>query len=107
MEKKYIDQKEWINRLEEELKSTKDEQRKTYLNIWINAIKCQPTVDEKEIIRKSFERVVDRLEGKVKYYETLGDESNFPQSVIEHQNAYHYKKALKIVEEEGNFNENT
>ena len=65
MEKKYIDQKEWINRLEEELKSTKDEQRKTYLNIWINAIKCQPTVDEKEIIRKAMERIKARIDEKM------------------------------------------
>ena len=60
--KRYIDQEEWIERLEEELKTTKNEQRKTYLNICINSIKCQPTLDEKEIIRKAFERVVERLE---------------------------------------------
>lgn len=43
--KKYIDQEEWIGRLEEELKTTKDKQRKSYLEIWINSIKCQPTVN--------------------------------------------------------------
>lgn len=46
--KKYIDQEEWISRLEKELNETTDNERRTYLNIWINAIKCQPTVDIEE-----------------------------------------------------------
>ena len=45
--KKYIDQEEWIERLEKELNDTTNKERKTYLNIWINTIKCQPTVDIK------------------------------------------------------------
>ena len=45
MSKKYIDKEEWVERLEEELKSTKNKNRKTYLNILINSIKCQPTID--------------------------------------------------------------
>ena len=61
--KRYIDQEEWIDRLEKELNETTNEERKTYLNIWINAIKCQPTISEKEIIRKPFERVVKQLNG--------------------------------------------
>ena len=68
MNKKYIDQKEWIERLEEELSTCKNEKRKEYLRIWINAIKCQPTLDEKEIIRKPFERIVERLEQQKKQY---------------------------------------
>ena len=40
--KRYIDQEEWISRLETELNETTNKERKTYLNIWINAIKCQP-----------------------------------------------------------------
>lgn len=48
MIRRYIDAEKWIKRLEEELESTKDEQRKRYLKIWINAIKCQPTVDIEE-----------------------------------------------------------
>ena len=52
-----------IERLEEELSICKNEKRKEYLRIWINAIKCQPTLDEKEIIRKPFERVVEQLNG--------------------------------------------
>lgn len=63
MNKKYIDKEEWIERLEEELSTCKNEKRKEYLIIWINAIKCQPTLDEKEITRKPFERVVERLNG--------------------------------------------
>lgn len=45
--KRYIDQEEWISRLETELNETTNKERKTYLNIWINTIKCQPTVDIK------------------------------------------------------------
>lgn len=62
MIKQYIDKEEWIGRLEEELSTCKNEKRKEYLIIWINAIKCQPTVSEKEIIRKTVERVLERLE---------------------------------------------
>lgn len=51
--------------------------------------------------RKQMERIIERLEGKVKYYNTLGDESNFPSSVIEYGTARHYKNALKIVKEVG------
>ena len=46
--KRYIDQEEWISRLETELNETTNKERKTYLNIWINTIKCQPTVDIEE-----------------------------------------------------------
>ena len=46
--KRYIDQEEWISRLEKELNETTDNERRTDLNIWINAIKCQPTVDIEE-----------------------------------------------------------
>ena len=46
--KRYIDQEEWINKLETELNETTNKERKTYLNIWINTIKCQPTVDIEE-----------------------------------------------------------
>ena len=46
--KRYIDQEEWINKLEAELNETTNKERKTYLNIWINTIKCQPTVDIEE-----------------------------------------------------------
>ena len=63
-------------------------------------IKEQPTISETKIIRKAFERVVGRLEGKVKYYETLGDEALFPSSVVEYEKARHYRNALKIVKEE-------
>lgn len=43
--KRYIDQEEWLERLEEEYETTTNKERKIYLNIWMNAIKCQPTVD--------------------------------------------------------------
>jgi hypothetical protein len=60
---KYIKQAEWIERLEEELSTCKDEKRKIYLKTWINAVFCRPTVNEKEIIRKAFERVIEQLNG--------------------------------------------
>ena len=45
MKRKYIDSEEWIERLKDELEICKDKKRKTYLNILINSIICQPTVD--------------------------------------------------------------
>ena len=60
--KKYIYQEEWIARLNEELKTTKSEERRKYLKVWINSIKCQPTVDEKEIIRKAMEHTKAKLD---------------------------------------------
>lgn len=45
MIKKFIDQEDWLNRLQEAYDNTKNEQRKTYLSIWMNTIVCQPTVD--------------------------------------------------------------
>ena len=49
--KRFIDQEEWLTRLEEELNSTKREGRITYLNILINAIKCQPFIEiESEVV---------------------------------------------------------
>lgn len=49
MNKKYIDKEEWIERLEKELSTCKNEKRKEYLRIWINAIKCQPTIALQEV----------------------------------------------------------
>lgn len=43
--KRYIDQEEWVSRLREEMETTKYENRKIYLNILINSILCQPTID--------------------------------------------------------------
>lgn len=91
MNKKYIDKEEWIGRLEEELSTCKNEKRKEYLTILINAIKCQPTLDEKEIIRKPFERVVDRLE-------ELKQNAFDDESVI-------ISDAIEIVKEECGINE--
>ncbi len=91
MNKKYIDKEEWIERLEEELSTCKNEKRKEYLTIWINAIKCQPTLDEKEIIRKAFERVVERLK-------ELKTNAFDDESVI-------ISDAIEIVKEECGINE--
>ena len=51
-----------------------------------------PTLDEKEIIRKPFERVVERLEERVQWYEVYGDcEGNSYRA---------YDHAIEIVKEE-------
>ena len=55
-------------------------------------VKEQPTVDEKEIIRKAFERVLERLEERVQWYEVYGDcEGNSYRA---------YDHAIEIVKEE-------
>ena len=58
----------------------------------VDLIKNQPTLDEKEIIRKAFERVVERLEERVQWYEVYGDcEGNSYRA---------YDHAIEIVKEE-------
>ena len=62
--------------------------------IKIGAIK---TLNEKEIIRKAFERVVERLEERVQWYEVYGDcEGNSYRA---------YDHAIEIVKEECGINE--
>lgn len=48
----YINADEWINRLQEELESCKNEKRKTYLQIQINSIKCQPMLSKEDILKE-------------------------------------------------------
>ena len=43
--KRYIDQEAWVDRLREEMETTKYESRRIYLNVLINSILCQPTID--------------------------------------------------------------
>ena len=107
MNKKYIDKEEWIGRLEEELSTCKNEKRKEYLTIWINAIKCQPTLDEKEIIRKPSERVVERLEECKKTHEKrlLSTKLKPHEKIKEVRLAGCYINAIKIVKEECGINE--
>ena len=98
MSKKYIDKEEWVERLEKELSTCKNEKRKEYLTIWINAIKCQPTLDEKEIIRKLMERIVERVHDITKVYL---DARNPEES------AYVVRKmdVINILKEEGGIDE--
>lgn len=57
-----------------------------------DSINALPTLDEKEIIRKAFERVVERLEERVQWYEVYGDcEGNSYRA---------YDHAIEIVKEE-------
>ena len=60
----------------------------------VDLIKNQPTLDEKEIIRKAFERVVERLEEERKYsYENFKDEERAWRKGL--------RTAIKMVKEEG------
>ena len=56
-------------------------------------ISGQPTLDEKEIIRKAFERVVERLEGKSRFYNSA--------SAIDQNIRRGVKESIEIVKEEG------
>lgn len=58
----------------------------------VDLIKNQPTVDEKEIIRKVFERVLERLEEKKR--------SNDTESDREWGKYIGYVDSIKIVKEE-------
>ena len=71
MSKQYIDKEEWVERLEEELSTCKNEKRKEYLSVWINAIKCQPTVSEKEIIRNPMERIIKKIQERQKFHKEI------------------------------------
>ena len=48
---KLIDGNAWIRRLLEEKEETKNEKRKTYLQIMINSIECQPNVDKETALK--------------------------------------------------------
>lgn len=50
--KYYIDRDEWVGRLTEEMESCKDEKRKTYLQIQINNIMCQPVKTKEDILKE-------------------------------------------------------
>ena len=67
------------------------------------------TVDEKEIIRKPFERVVERLEHQKKQYNrrSLECEKNGNRFGSEkmYSKACSYNHAIEIVKEEGGLNE--
>ena len=57
----------------------------------IDAIKNQPTVDEKEIIRKPMERIIERLEKKS--WKSYSD--------VARRNLLHLDDAIEICKEEG------
>lgn len=78
-----------------------------------------PSVDEKEIIRKPMERIMERLEEQKNFHEEIYEEykSKTENSVLNgiyerikvaHDKAIEaYKYAIKVVLEEGNSNEST
>ena len=63
-----------------------------------------PTLDEKEIIRKTVERIVERLEEYWKSHKALEDYEMFNGTYIEMKQqelvAKAYEKAIKIAKEE-------
>ena len=72
-------------------------------------IKELPTLDEKEIIRKAFERVLTRLEEYWRTHKAWEDYEMFNGTYIEmlqHEKVVKaYEKAIKIVKEECGINE--
>ena len=70
----------------------------------IDAIKNQPTIDEKEIIRKAFERVVERLEDAVKVNKEKGCEMQTKElhecALIGFSRMNAFLDAIEIVKEE-------
>lgn len=68
-----------------------------------------PTVDEKEIIRKAFERVVERLEEEVRANTKLGYELQAKEfhegALIKFSKKNAFIEAIKILKEECEINE--
>ena len=52
MKKYYIDRDEWIERLQKEYDSCENKERKAYLLIQMNSIRCQPTVTKEDILKE-------------------------------------------------------
>lgn len=75
----------------------------------IAIVQNQPTVDEKEIIRKVFERVVERLEEQEKQYLRRKDEyeknGNTREAFRQFSKSCSYNNAIEIVKEECGINE--
>ena len=92
----------WDWRLQECPVGVCDEETETYKTICecIDAVKEQPTLDEKEIIRKPMERIVERLE-------VMADEANDAIGTeLEHPQYYDGKEdgiqeSISVVKEEG------
>ncbi len=75
----------------------------------VDLIKNQPTVDEKEIIRKTVERIISRLEQQEEQYKARSkkcEELKYPQGADKHYGkACSYNHAIEIVKEECEINE--
>ena len=50
--KYYIDRDRWLARLQEEMEETENPERKTYIQIQMNSIICQPTVTREDILKE-------------------------------------------------------
>ena len=71
----------------------------------VDEINKIPTLDEKEIIRKAFERVVERLEQQKQQYERREQEHKDINMTVQLTDKYYgkvcsYKHAIEIVKEE-------
>lgn len=92
----YIKRQDVIDIIHKEIESTKTYiEHNTQINIKF-AVEGLPTISETEIIRKAFERVVERLKKKIQASDTKFD------NIIE-MNAYDdgVDDAIEIVKEEG------
>lgn len=91
-----------------------DIKRRPYIDkaleeIFFTIIDKQPAVDEKEIIRKTVERIVERLEYQEKQYESRAEKfAEALNSCEESRNrgkSHSYGYAIEIVKEECGINE--
>ncbi len=86
-----------------------DEEREYTKETVLLLVNGQPTLDEKEIIRKTAERIIDRLEYKEKQYESRAKKFEEALNTWEESRnrgkACSYGYAIEIVKEECGINE--
>ena len=90
----YIKRQDVIDIIHKEIESTKSYiEHNTQINIEF-AVEELPTLDEKEIIRKAFERVVEKIDDLETHFDN-GDFATCRYSLVV------LKDVLRIVKEEG------
>ena len=94
----YIKRQDVIDIIHKEIESTKTYiEHNTQINIKF-AVEEFPTLDEKEIIRKPMERIIERIENARQKYQRLCKEQGEKED--EAMNI-HFRGVMQIVKEEG------
>lgn len=88
----YISKSEMIHKIRGVVPSSQD------VDFIVRLIEEQPTLDEKEIIRKTVERIVERVENARQKYQRLVKEQGEKED--EAMNI-HFRGVMNIVKEEG------